>query len=53
MTKQRLHVIAAVLILASLAFIAIGVQGPAPLWQGGLATLTLAMALAFATHWAR
>lgn len=53
MTKQSLHIIAAVLILASLALIAVGVQGPALLWQIGLITLSLAMILSFATHWAR
>jgi hypothetical protein len=53
MTMQRLHAIAAVLIVVSLALIAIGVQGPALLWQAGLATFSLAMIVSFATHWAR
>lgn len=52
-TKQRLHTIASVLIVASLALIATGANGAAILWQIGLGALALAMALSFATHWAR
>lgn len=53
MTKQRLHSIASVLILASLALIAVGAQGQTILWQIGLTTFAVATALSLATHWAR
>lgn len=52
MTKQTLHIIASVLIIAGLALIVLGLQQENLMWQAGLGAVALAMILSFATRWA-
>lgn len=52
MTKQKLYIIASVLILAGLALIVYGLPRQQLLWYAGLGAIALAMLLSLATHWA-
>lgn len=52
MTKKRLYLLVAGLVLTSLALIVIGLgNDSAPLWGGGLAVIALAMLLSLTSRW--
>jgi hypothetical protein len=54
MTKKRLYLLVAGLILASLALIVIGLgNNSALIWGAGLVLIALAMMLSFTSRWVR
>ncbi len=54
MTKKRLYLLVAGLILVSLAFIVIGLgNNLALIWGAGLVLIFLAMMLSFTSRWVR